>query len=173
MLVNRYSVITTIQEERFWYVRNLALGLVDFLGATEPPVLVEDLLKSPPSTLLDSISRKYDVGTIWQRILMNPIFDGRKIVVPHNLPPDERRYSIAREFIKEICYTEHGKQMGLPDFLNAYYWEIQDYFARVLLAPDPLVIDYRKRGEPFEHFARTFIIPPRIAAIRWDEPLLH
>ena len=63
--------------------------------------------------------------------------------------------------------------MGLDELLDSYSWEVQDYFARILLAPDQLVRAYRKRGGRYEDFAETFIIPARVAAIRWEEPLVH
>jgi hypothetical protein len=166
-------MITTFQEERFWYIRNLALGLVSYIGVTEPPVLVEKLINFPPQTLQDLHRRGNTNENIWSQLLEKPIYDGRKAFLPQNLPRDEQRYLIAREFIGAMGKTEHGQRVGLPQFLASYFWEVKDYFARVLLAPDPLVISYRKDGGTFEAFAGIFIIPPRIAAIRWDEPLIH
>ncbi len=63
--------------------------------------------------------------------------------------------------------------MGLAKFLDSYSWEVQDYFARMLLAPDHLVRAYRKRGGRYEEFAAAFIIPARVAVIRWEEPLVY
>jgi hypothetical protein len=61
--------------------------------------------------------------------------------------------------------------LGLPQFLVPYLTELQDYFARVLLAPDPMVLDYQRRGGDFRSFAKAFLIPHRVATIRWREPL--
>ena len=41
-------MISTTREERRWFVRNLAQGLADYTGASEPPVPVEEMLKHPP-----------------------------------------------------------------------------------------------------------------------------
>ena len=42
-------MILTSQEERFWFVRYLALGLVSHMGMTEPPVWVEKFLHYSPT----------------------------------------------------------------------------------------------------------------------------
>jgi hypothetical protein len=107
---------------------------------------------------------------LW-KIITNSSYNGENIVIPAELPVDEKRYAIAREFICAVSVTEHGRMMGLPEFLTSYSWEIQDYFARVLLAPDNLLRAYRMRGGRYEDFAETFIIPGRVAAVRWQEPL--
>ena len=44
-------------------------------------------------------------------------------------------------------------------------------FARVLLAPDPLIVAYRRQGKDLRGFAETFLIPTRVAQQRWDDSL--
>ena len=41
-------MIQVTREERHWFLRNMAQALVDYTGAAEPPVPVEELLKHPP-----------------------------------------------------------------------------------------------------------------------------
>jgi hypothetical protein len=60
---------------------------------------------------------------------------------------------------------------GLSKLLMPDLWEHAEYFARVLLAPDPLVISYRARGGPVSDLASTFLIPERVARARWKDPL--
>ncbi|MCK5646004.1 MAG: hypothetical protein KAH97_04445 [Anaerolineales bacterium] len=164
-------MLCTIQEERLWFVRNLALGLVSYLGVTEPPVFVENLLKYPPKALASPQDQDEINTGVWRNILTNSSYHDEDFVIPADLPLDEKRYAIAREFILAAGNTQHGRMMGLAEFLDGHYREVQDYFARILLAPDHLVRAYRKRGGQYEDFAETFIIPTRIAEIRWEEPL--
>ena len=166
-------MLCTTQEERLWYVRNLALGLISYLGVTEPPVFVENLLKYPPKAFEETQDQHELNNSVWQNILTNSSYRGEKLIIPADLPSDEKRYAIAREFILVASNVQHGRMMGLDELLDSYSWEVQDYFARILLAPDHLVRAYRKRGGRYEDFAETFIIPARVAAIRWEEPLVH
>ena len=162
-------MILTSQEERFWFVRNLALGLVSYMGATDPPVWVENFLHYSPTTHEKKSSPTCDktdiLGEIYERLL----YMGGKIILPSNLPEDERRYALAREIIVALSGSKHGRELGLPQFIVPYLTELQDYFARVLLAPDPMVLAYREEGGEFHDFARTFLIPHRIAEVRWNE----
>jgi hypothetical protein len=61
--------------------------------------------------------------------------------------------------------------MGLPELLLSHLEDCQDYFARVLLAPDPLIAAYRRQGKDLRGFAETFLIPTRIAQLRWEDSL--
>ncbi len=166
-------MLCTIQEERLWFVRNLALGLVSYLGVTQPPVFVENLLKYPPKAFASPQDRDELNNAVWHNILTNSSYHDENFVIPADLPLDEKRYAIARELILAAGNTQHGRIMGLDEFLDGYSWEVQDYFARILLAPDHLVRAYRKRGGRYEDFSETFIIPTRIAEIRWEEPLVQ
>jgi hypothetical protein len=162
-------MILTSQEERFWYVRYLALGLVSHMGMTEPPVWVEKFLHYSPTLYeknnLETQTKKDVLGEIYERL----IYMGGRIISHSDLPEDERRYALAREIIIALGSSKHGRCLGLPQFIVPHLPELQDYFARMLLAPDPMVIAYRKSGGEFRDFARTFLIPHRIAEIRWNE----
>ena len=41
-------MIPFTREEREWFLRNLARGLIEYFGRSEPPVGVEDMLNQPP-----------------------------------------------------------------------------------------------------------------------------
>jgi hypothetical protein len=119
-------------EERHWFLRNMAIGLVSHLGVSTPPVWIE---------------------------------------IPYDLSLDERRFALARETMIVMCGCQYGRHLGLPEFIFKDFWDSQNYFARVLLAPDQLVDAYRRQGRDLRGFAETFLIPPRIATIRWQDPL--
>ncbi|HEX9677003.1 MAG TPA: hypothetical protein VGA07_13595 [Anaerolineales bacterium] len=158
------------QEERFWLVRNLAVGLVRHLQVDYPPVWVENLIKKPPAIFQDS-ERKPSTGR-WDSIYQKHIYRSGKVTKPLDLPIDERRYAIAREILIAMGGSKHGRDMGLPEILLPHLEECQDYFARVLLAPDSLVASYRKQRRDLRGFAETFLMPTRIATLRWEDPLL-
>jgi hypothetical protein len=162
-------MILTSQEERFWFVRNLALGLVSYTGATDPPVWVENFLHYPPARFKKETAQIQDPTDILGEIYERLIYLGGKIISPSDLPEDERRYALAREVIVAIGGSKHGRKIGLPQLIVPYLTELQDYFARVLLAPDPMIHAYCKDGGNFHNFARTFLIPYRVAKIRWQE----
>ena len=164
-------MLFTTLEERLWYVRNLALGLVSYLSVTEPPVFVENLLRYPPAAFKEPQDQHKLNDVVWQRILSNSTYIVDNKVISADLPIEEKRYTIAREFICAVSVTQQGREMGLDMILDSYSFELQDYFARVLLTPDDLLRAYRMRGGRYEDFAETFIIPARIAAIRWQESL--
>jgi hypothetical protein len=73
--------------------------------------------------------------------------------------------------LQMIVRENYGYQMGLADVLSKDYENCQDYFARVLLAPDALVEKYRSAGRKLGDFATTFVIPQRVAFIRWMDPV--
>ncbi len=157
------------QEERFWLVRNLALGLVQYMDVAFPPVWVENLIKNPPDIFQD-FARKISTGR-WDAIYQKQIYKNGKCTRPLDLPIDERRYAIAREILVAMGGSSHGRIMGLPEILLPHLEESQDYFARVLLAPDPLVATYRKQGRDLRGFAETFLMPADIATQRWIDPI--
>jgi len=158
------------QEERLWLVRNLANGLVRHLQVDYPPVWVENLIKSPPP-IFQEHDRTTSTGR-WDAIYQKHIYRGGKVTKPLDLPIDERRYAIAREILIAMGGSRHGREMGLPEILLPDLEECQDMFARVLLAPDTLVASYRKQRRDLRGFAETFLMPTRIAALRWGDPLL-
>jgi hypothetical protein len=164
-------MILTTQNERYWFVRNLALGLISLMGVTDPPVWVENFLLYPPIIHANNHPEANTAWDIWNEIYERLIYVGGKIISPTTLPEDERRYALAREVIIAVGGSKQGRVMGMPNLMVPYLSELQDYFARVLLAPDPMINAYRKHGGGFRDFAQTFLIPDRIAALRWEESL--
>jgi hypothetical protein len=164
------SMFLTTQEERRWFVQNLALGLISHLEILHPPVPVEEILRNPPTIFVNPPTHLLGTYNTWEETLKRPIYIGGRVIIPGDLPEDERRYAIAQGIMLAIGESDHGKNMGLSQLLSPYLWELKDYFARILLAPDPLIVTYRQSGGRFDDFAKSFFIPPRIAVIRWEEP---
>lgn len=159
------------REERYWLLRNFALGLVEHLGAIYPPIWVENLLKHPPAVYTNLFAKVRTTGGPWSPIYERPFYKGGRTTRPWELSIDERRYAIAREILIALGSSRHGRELGLPELLLTHLEESQDYFARVLLAPDPLVSTYRHQGKDIRGFAETFLIPTRIASERWEDPI--
>jgi hypothetical protein len=166
-------MIQATRDERNWLLRNFALGLVEYLGAVYPPVWVENLLKQPPPVYTSLFARVRPLHTDWNPIYEQPIYKNGRGTRPWELPIDERRYAIAREILVALGGSSYGREMGLPELLVTHLEDCQDYFARVLLAPDPLVAYYRKQGKDLRGFAETFLLPTRIAAERWQDPIFN
>ncbi|MFQ5943531.1 MAG: hypothetical protein ACE5JF_08260 [Anaerolineales bacterium] len=162
-------MIQASREERYWLLRNFALGLVDHLNAIYPPIWIENLLKHPPAVYTSLFAKVHTSSGYWNPIYERPIYREGQAARPWELTIDERRYAIAREILIALGSSRHGREMGLPDLLLAHLEESQDYFARVLLAPDPLVTSYRRQGRDIRGFAETFLIPTRIASERWED----
>ncbi len=158
-------------EEREWLLRNMALGLVDYLGAIYPPVWVENLLKQPPAVYTSLFTKVRTPDGNWSPIYERPLYLDGRTTRPFELPIDERRYAISREILIALGGSSYGREMGLPEVLVTHLEDSQDYFARVLLAPDPLVASYRKQGKDIRGFAETFLIPTRIASERWADSI--
>jgi hypothetical protein len=156
-------------EERHWLLRNLANGLVEHLGTREPPVWVEELLQRPPRVFADDFGLAEAGWSFTDAIFHRSRGGNGRILVHSELPLDERRYAIAREVLVAMLGTDHGVAIGLPGMLIGDVRESAEYFARHLLTPDSLVRAYRLQGKDLRGFAETFLIPPRIATLRWDE----
>ncbi len=155
-------MIVPTDEELKWLLRNFALGFIEHMRVTAPPVCVENLLIHPPPTYHD-IFRK--LARLSNLILKSPRSP--------ELPLDQRRYFIACEISLLAVGSNHGHAMGLPELLVPRLTMAQDYFARVMLAPDSLVISYRAQRRDLRGFAETFLIPPGIAKIRWEDPIFN
>lgn len=164
-------MIKITQEERYWLLRNFALGLIDHLGSIYPPIWVENLLKYPPSVYTNLFTRVHAPNGNWSPLYEQPAYKDGQTTRPGELPIDEQRYAIAREILIALGGTRHGREMGLPEVLLTHLEDSQDYFARVLLAPDPLISAYRRQGKDIRGFAETFLIPTRIASERWEDPI--
>lgn len=149
----------------------MATGLVSHIGVSTPPVWIENILRHPPA-LYAEVFGVVDAGpTGWDFSSARPVEEDLRIRIPYDLPLDERRFALARETMIVMCGSQYGRLIGLPEFIYKDFWDSQNYFARVLLAPDRLIEAYRRQGKDIRGFAETFLIPPRIAAIRWQDPL--
>ncbi len=158
-------------DERFWLMRNFALAIVRHLGVTKPPVLVEGLFVSPPLGLNLRMSST-DISSLRSApAKVASIGFEEETRQAENDEFKEARYQFGRRILREIALGEQGLAMGLPDVIGPQMADCQDYFARVLLAPDFLVAAYRQQGDRLSGFGRRFFIPDRIAFQRWMDPI--
>ena len=162
-------MILIAPEERRWLLRNLALGLVEYLGVAEPPVPVESLLRHPPRILQEDLGVVEMYSNLWDATFARLPDQRGSVFVRIDLPSRERRFALARELLRALVTSEHGRAMGLPEILLPELQECAEYFARQLLAPEALVAAYRKRGGGAAQFAETFDLPAPVAASRWDD----
>src|SRR5512137_772140 len=101
-------MILIAPEERRWLLRNLALGLVEYLGVAEPPVPVEALLRHPPRALRDDLGLVEMYSNLWDATFARLIDARGSIFVRIGLPSPERRFALAREFLRALVTSEHG-----------------------------------------------------------------
>lgn len=164
-------MIETTLEERQWLLRTIALTLVEFMGVAEPPVPVEEMLKRPPGLY----ARDFDVvdlfSNLWDATFARPLNQRGSIFVRLDLTPEHRRYALARETLCALITSEHGRELGLDGLLSSDLRESAEYFARVLLAPDPMICHFRKVGGAEEDFAAHFGLPRKIAASRLEDAI--
>ena len=159
------------EAERQEIVRDIALDLVGHMSVTEPPVWVENLLKNPPSVcsnqlcLVNTLADVLDALYVWSK------GGSGEILVPKEMPLVERRFALANELFNTMTTTLIERVKGLAKLLVPELGDYASYFARIFLAPDHLVNEYRKQGNPLHHFADTFLIPNRIAIERWHDPI--
>ena len=162
-------MIPITREERQWFLRSLAQGLINYLGVQEPPVPVEDLLKNPPP-LYDSDFGVVDMySNLWDATFARPPSQRGSIFVRIDLDPEERRFALARETLSALITSKHGRAMGLFDLLLPHLRESAEYFASYLLAPEPMLKAYHEQGGRARGVAKTFNIPPFIALQRWED----
>jgi hypothetical protein len=156
--------------ERKGIVRGLALALVQHMEVEKPPVWVESLLKDPPTVykqrfpLAKVLHKVVEVIFVWSG-------EGGDLLIPSGLPLTERRYILAKELLNAVMLglkEQSGEcaRVLLPDLKD-----MSSYFARVFLAPDPFVQDYRAQGLSFTQFAKTFLLPENVASLRWRDPI--
>jgi hypothetical protein len=162
-------MILAAPEERRWLLRNLALGLVEYLGIAEPPVPVEALLHHPPRVLQEDLDLVEMYSNLWDATFARMIDSRGSIFVRIGLPSHERRFALARELLRALVTSEHGRAMGLPEILLPELQECAEYFARQFLAPEALVAAYRKRGGGEAQFRETFDLPAQVAVARWGD----
>lgn len=157
--------------ERKGIVRSLALALVEHMGVEQPPIWVESLLKNPPTVY----AQRFPLVEILHKVL-GVIFvwssgQGGDLLIPSDLPLVERRFILAQELLNALMHGLQKQAAGSSKFLLPDLRDMSDYFARVLLAPDPLVEAYREEGKDLRGFAETFLIPERVASERWQDPI--
>jgi len=157
------------RDERRWFLRCLAFGLYEYLGAVAPPIPVEGLLKHPPALYQDDFGVVDMYSTLWDATFARPPNRPGSVFVRIDLPPDERRLALARELLSALITSRHGRAIGLVEFLMPDLKESGEYFARHLLAPEPLLEAYRRRGGEEEGVAEAFGLPDASARLRWKE----
>ncbi len=159
------------EPERKEIVRGLALALIEHMGVEEPPVWVESLLKDPPTVF----SQKFPLIKVLHKVL-EVIFvwssdRGYQLLMPSDLPLVERRFVLAQELLNAMLQGLNEQAVGLSKLLLPDLEGTVDYFARVFLAPDPMIEAYRSQGREYKGFAETFLIPERVASKRWLDPI--
>jgi hypothetical protein len=162
-------MIPVTREERNWFLRNLAQGLFEYTGVTEPPVPVEDLLKHPPPAYQGDFGVVDMYSNLWDATFARPPNQRGSVFVRIDLNAHDRRYALARETLSAVLTGKQGRAMGLPELLLSDLWESAEYFANHLLAPDRLVQAYRDRQGDENGFADAFGLPDRVASNRWQE----
>lgn len=162
-------MILIAPDERRWLLRNLALGLVEYLGVAEPPVPVEALLRHPPRPLREDLDLIEMYSNLWDATFARLTDRRGSIFVRIGLPSRERRFALAREVLRAVVTSEHGRAMGLPEILLPELQESAEYFARQFLAPDALVGAFCRRGGKQDQFGAAFDVPESAAGARWEE----
>jgi hypothetical protein len=157
------------REEREWFLRNLAKGLVEYFGRTSPPIDVESMLTHPPSLYGADFGVVDMYSNLWDATFARPPSQRGSIFVRIDLDPAERRFALAREMLSALITSKQGRAMGLPELLLPHLRESAEYFARVLLVPDLMLEAYQAGGGTRANFAKTFQIPTPIAALRWAD----
>ena len=162
-------MIPFTREEREWFLRNLARGLIEYFGRSEPPVEIENMLNQPPPLYDADFGIVEMYSNLWDATFARPPSQRGSIFVRSDLPADERRFALAREMLSALITSKHGRAMGLPELLLPNLRESAEYFARFLLVPELMLKAYRCHGGKKVGFAEAFRIPPRIAAVRWAD----
>jgi hypothetical protein len=162
-------MISVTREEREWFLRNIAQGLVDYIGAVEPPVPVEEMLRHPPAIY------EFDFGVVdmysnlWDATFARPPSRRGSIFVRVNLSSANRRFALARETLSALITSNHGRELGLADLLMDKLQESAEYFARHLLAPKQLVKAYRSKSEGKKQLANSFEVSDDVADARLQD----
>ncbi|MGD8634328.1 MAG: hypothetical protein PVF85_12200 [Anaerolineales bacterium] len=157
------------REEREWFLRNLARGLIEYFSRAEPPVDVEEMLKQPPPLYDADFGVVEMYSNMWDATFARPPSQRGSIFVRIDLEQEERRFALAREMLSALITSKHGRAMGLPDLLLPHLRESAEYFARYLLIPDMMLEAFKQRGGKKQGLVDTFAVPARIAALRWAD----
>jgi hypothetical protein len=162
-------MIATTREEREWFLRNLACGLIEYMGATNPPIEVEEMLQHPPPLYGFDFGVVDMYSNLWDATFARPPSRRGSIFVRINLPPAQRRFALAREILSALITSKHGQAMGLGELLMDNLQESAEYFARHLLAPETMVQAYQVNGGDTVELAEEFGIPLEVADKRMEE----
>ncbi len=160
-------MIPVSREERHWFLKNVARALLDFSGASEPPVPVEDELDHPPAVYQEYFGVVDMYSNLWDATFARPPGQRGSIFVRVDLDPEERRFALARETLCAMITSKHGRDLGMPDLLMSELKDSAEYFATHYVAPELLVRAYRAQGGEEENFAESFQLPTGVAAARW------
>lgn len=160
-------MIPVSREERHWFLKNVARALLDFSGASEPPVPVEDVLDHPPAVYQEDFGVVDMYSNLWDATFARPPGQRGSIFVRVDLDPEERRFALARETLCAMITSKHGRDLGMPDLLMSELKDSAEYFATHYIAPELLVRAYRAQGGDEENFAESFQLPAGVAAARW------
>jgi len=160
-------MIQVTREERHWFLRNMAQALVDYTGAAEPPVPVEELLKHPPEAYQEDFGVVDMYSNLWDATFARPPGQRGSIFVRVDLEPKERRHALARETLSAMITSKQGRSMGLAELLMSDLKDSAEYFASQLLAPEAMVQAYRGGGGAEAGLSDAFLLPGPMAATRW------
>ena len=166
-------MIAITREEREWFLRNLAYGLIEYMGATNPPIEVEEMLQHPPPVYGFDFGVVDMYSNLWDATFARPPSRRGSIFVRINLPPPQRRFALAREILSALITSKHGQAMGLGDLLMENLQESAEYFARHLLAPEPMVETCQINGGDPVELAEIFGIPLEVADKRMKDMSLE
>ncbi len=162
-------MIATTREERHWFLRTVAMGLLNSAGHTQPPIQVEEMLKHPPQVYDTDFGVVDMYSNLWDATFARPPSKRGSVFVRIDLPPAQRRYALAREMLSALITSDHGRQMGLESLFLDDIQDAAEYFARAILAPETMVEAYRQQGGGSSMFAKEFGLPEDIAELCWTE----
>jgi hypothetical protein len=143
------------------------------MGAVKPPVQVEDMLQHPPPLYGFDFGVVDMYSNLWDATFARPPSRRGSIFVRVNLPPEQRRFALAREILSALITSKHGQALGLGEILMDDLKESAEYFARQIVAPEPLLEAYRINGGERSDFAYVFGIPESVAEDRWKDEVLR
>jgi hypothetical protein len=162
-------VTLATREEREWLLGNIARAFCDYMGAVEPPVPVEDMLKHPPDLYKNDFGVVDMHSNLWDATFARPLSQKGNIFVRKDLPSEKRRFALARETLSAVITSKHGRSLGLMDMLISDLLDSGERFAAQLLAPEPMVDAYQQQGGDERGLAERFDIPGLVASKRWEE----
>lgn len=159
------------REEREWLLRSIARGLLDYMNSTEPPIPVAELHRHPPGVYDQDFGVVEIYTKLWDATFIRPLNKPGGVYIRIDLPPEKRRYALARETLFALVSSKHGRKLGLPGIFMPTMDEDSAYFAGHLLAPDAMIKSIKKNSPEQLNIAETFCLPEGIAAKRFIDTL--